>query len=287
MRILVTGGAGFIGSHLCDRLVNQGHEVVSLDNYSTGSEKNHTHGVQYYKGDTQNIEKFKLGKFEIIFHLGEYSRVEQSFDEFSKVWNSNKLGTKSVIEYAAGHQSKLIYAGSSTKFVLDDESYIQSPYAWSKQSNTDLIKLYSIWYNLNYAITYFYNVYGPREIEEGKYATLIALFNKQIKEKEELTVVLPGTQTRNFTHVEDIVDGLIIVGEKGIGDRYGIGHSKSYSVLEVAEMYGGKINFLPERRGNRNGSLLDTSKVEFLGWKPKHELKEYIEISRRAAWQNI
>lgn len=275
MKVLVTGGAGFIGSHLCEKLFMQGHKVYSLDNYFTGSRVNHIEGVEYIRGYTKDIDKLGLEGLDIIYHLGEYSRVEQSHEDISKVVEFNKIGTLRVLEYARRNNIKIIYAGSSTKF--GDLDIYSSPYAWSKATNTDLVNDYGKMYNLDYAIVYFYNVYGPREISHGKYATLIGLFKDKTLRGEELTVVSPGTQERNFTHVYDIVEGLMMVGEMGYGDGYGIGNPKSYTVIEVAEMYGGDIKMLPERKGNRMSAQVVTEKTEALGWKPVKDLETYIK----------
>ena len=284
--ILVTGGAGFVGSHLCERLIGLGNKVVSLDNYFTGREDNHIEGVKYIKGDTKDI--FKLIDFtpDIIYHLGEYSRVEQSFEDMRIVYEYNKIGTFEVLEFVRQRGSKLIYAGSSTKFGDGGIARNTSPYAWTKASNTELVINYGNWYGINYAITYFYNVYGPREISTGKYATLIALFKEKMKKNEPLTIVSPGTQKRNFTHVDDIIDGLIAVGKDGYGDEFGIGNDQAYSVIEVAEMFlgmskeeaikEGKILMLPERRGNRMSAEVITDKTKAIGWKPKYKLIDYI-----------
>jgi len=276
MRILVTGGAGFVGSHLCERLVADGHHVVSVDNYYTGSENNHVDGVTYLESDTQWMSSILIPNFDMVYHLGEYSRVEQSFDDFDTVWEYNKLGTKAVLDFVKESNAKLIYAGSSTKFAFEHPGYVKSPYTWSKESNTEFVKLFCEWNNIDFAITYFYNVYGPREIEYGSYATLIALFKRKMENGEPLTVVSPGTQQRNFTHVSDIVDGLILVGMNGHGDEYGIGHPTAYTILEVAEMFGGEIEMLPERKGNRLSAKVITDKTKELGWNPKYELKDYI-----------
>ncbi|MDB5224825.1 MAG: ADP-L-glycero-D-manno-heptose-6-epimerase, partial [Candidatus Adlerbacteria bacterium] len=127
-----------------------------------------------------------------------------------------------------------------------------------------------------YAITYFYNVYGPRE-RSGKYGTLVQIFNEQKKNGGALTVVSPGTQKRNFTHVDDIVDGLLLVGAQGTGDEFGLGSPESFSVLEVAGMFGGEVTMLPERPGNRMTAALDSSKAESLGWKASRNLAAYIQ----------
>lgn len=284
-KILVTGGAGFVGSYLCERLSHD-HEVISLDNYFTGSIKNHVNNVDYIRGYTENIFRFfKNEKFDLIYHLGEYSRVEQSFDDILLVHDYNIKGTFQVLEYARHTNTKLIYAGSSTKFADNTADYIMSPYAWSKAINTDLVKKYSEWYGLEYAITYFYNVYGDREISTGSYATLIAKFREKMANNESLTVVKPGTQKRNFTHVDDIVDALILIGNNGVGDEYGIGNPQAYSVLEVANMFGGPIEYLEQRRGNRMSAPVISDKTVALGWQPKRNLPEYIEKLKENNWR--
>jgi len=294
-KVLVTGGAGFIGSHLCERLVKDGNIVYSLDNYFTGNKKNHIEGVNYIKGNTKDI--FKLIDFtpDIIYHLGEYSRVEQSFDDMRIVYEYNKIGTFEVLEFVRRTGAKLIYAGSSTKFGDGGIARNTSPYAWTKASNTELVINYGNWYGINYAITYFYNVYGPREIESGKYATLIALFKQKMKNNEPLTIVSPGTQKRNFTHVDDIVDGLILVGKDGYGDEFGIGSDEAFSIVEVAQMFLGlsykeaikekKIVMLPPRRGNRMSAEVIIDKTKSLGWSAKKKLIDWIEILRNKKWE--
>jgi UDP-glucose 4-epimerase len=277
MKVLVTGGAGFIGSHLCENLSQDGHEVFSLDDYSTGTKENHIDNVTYITGETKNIEKLVNITPDIIYHLGEYSRVEQSFDDIEKVWNSNKNGIFSVLQFCRKTKAKIVYAGSSTKFGDGGLNSSQSPYAWTKSSNTELVERYGEWFNISYAIVYFYNVYGNREISTGKYATLIALFKTKMQNGKPLTVVSPGTQKRNFTHIDDIINGLVLVGEKGYGDGFGIGCPESYTVLEIARMFGGEIQMLPERKGNRMTADMVISKTEALGWSAKRSIRDYIE----------
>lgn len=276
-KILVTGGAGFVGSHLCERLAqNPNYEVYSLDNYFTGSEANHVQNVTYIKGSTKDIAELIKFNPDMVYHLGEYSRVEQSFDDMEKVWEYNKDGIFKVLEFVRKAGCKILYAGSSTKFGDGGLGRSASPYAWTKATNTELVMNYGTWFNVPYAITYFYNVYGPREIQTGKYATLIALFKEKMKNNEPLTIVSPGTQKRNFTHIDDIIDGLIVVGENGYGDEFGIGSDEAFSILEVAQMFGGKIEMLPERRGNRMTAEVMSEKTKGLGWKPKRKLVDYI-----------
>lgn len=284
-KILVTGGAGFVGSHLCEKLAqNPNYEIYSLDNYFTGHIDNHVANVTYIKGDTKDIDKLINFTPEIVYHLGEYSRVEQSFEDMEKVWEYNKDGIFRVLEFVRKAGCKILYAGSSTKFGDGGLGRSASPYAWTKASNTELVENYGTWYNVPYAITYFYNVYGPREIQTGKYATLIALFKEKMKKNEPLTIVSPGTQKRNFTHIDDIIDGLILVGENGYGDEFGIGSEESFTILEVAEMFAGQIQMLPERRGNRMAAEVVCEKTRTLGWKPKRNLKDYIIQCRNSNW---
>lgn len=274
----MTGGAGFIGSHLCERLLHDGHNVISLDNYSNGSKNNHIEGGIYIEGDTRDIETHITVVPDLVYHLGEYPRVEQSFDDVSVVLQYNTQGTQAVLEFCRKRAIKLVYAGSSTKFADGGIGKDQSPYAWTKASNTELVRNYGEWFKLNYAITYFYNVYGPRERGDAQSGTVIGIFKDMHDAKKNLLVRLPGSQKRNFTHVLDIVDGLILVGEKGEGDEYGLGHQDAYSILEVAQMFGDEIEMIPDRPGNRSSSPIDVKRATLeLGWSPKRNLPEYIQ----------
>jgi len=284
-KILVTGGAGFVGSHLCERLSkDQNNDVYSLDNYFTGSEENHVENVTYIKGATSDISQLVKFYPVMVYHLGEYSRVEQSFKDMDKVWRFNKDGMFSVLEFVRKAGCKILYAGSSTKFGDGGLGRSASPYAWTKASNTELVENYGAWFNVPYAITYFYNVYGPREIQTGKYATLIALFKEKMKNNEPLPIVNPGTQKRNFTHIDDIIQGLILVGENGFGDEFGIGSPEAYSINEIAELFDGRVEMLPERRGNRMTADVISSKTKLLGWSPTKTIKDYIDSCRKNNW---
>ena len=286
-KILVTGGAGFIGSHLCELLVEHGYfDVWSLDNYFTGSVKNHVPGVNYIHGATKDINSLISFSPDVIYHLGEYSRVEQSFVDFDLVWEYNRLGTFAVLQFCRKHACKLVYAGSSTKFGDGGLGRSQSPYGWTKASNTELVENFGEWFGVTYAITYFYNAYGPREISNGKYATLIALFAEKMRKGQPLTIVTPGNQKRNFTHVKDLVSGLFMVGEYGLGDEFGIGSPEPYSVLEIANMFGGEIQMLPERRGNRMTADVLSSKTLALGWSPSLSIYTYINELRENGWRH-
>jgi len=281
--ILITGGAGFIGSHLCERLVkDKRNKVISLDNYFTGSENNHIPGVEYRKGHTKDIEHYVPETPNIIYHLGEYSRVAASLEEPALVWDLNMVGTFGVLEFWRSRKCKLVYAGSSTKFKDRD----LAPYTWAKAVNSELIGNYSRWYDLKYAIVYFYNVYGPRERagQFGKaYGTVIETFKQCCLSGQPCPVRKPGTQTRAFTHVDDTVSGIILVGQKGKGDDYGICSQEVYSLLDVARMFGCEIKMLLSTKTSRSSGSVDSTKIKSLGWKQTKTLEDYIESIKQEA----
>lgn len=282
--ILVTGGAGFIGSHLCEALAARGHRVISLDNYFTGSKDNHVAGVEYREGHTKDIEKHIPETPDIIYHLGEYSRVAKSLEEPALVWDLNITGTAGVLEFWRTKKSKLVYAGSSTKFAhaRADGTVGRnlSPYTWAKAANSELVADYAEWYGLPYAIAYFYNVYGPRELS-GEYGTVVEIFRQAHRRGEPLPVNAPGTQTRTYTHVADTVDALLLVGELGEGDEFGIASQDEYATVDVARLFGGEIVMNPARTTSRPGTPVDSTKTNGLGWSPRRTLKSYIEEAKK------
>tara|TARA_A100001015_G_C15016318_1_gene725702 strand:+ start:1367 stop:2242 length:876 start_codon:yes stop_codon:yes gene_type:complete len=276
--VLVIGGAGFIGSNLCEKLQENGMNVYSLDNYFTGTKKNHHKGIKYFVGNSNDINdiNFKV-KFSLIYHFGEYSRVEQSFEDIDKVFEFNNDSIYNVLKFAKIQKAKIVYSGSSTKFGDEGKNSFQSPYAWTKKTNSELVQIYSDWFNLKYCIVYFYNVYGANEISEGKYATVIAKYLSLYKSgKRKLPVVKPGNQLRNFTHIKDIISALILIGKKGFGDGYGIANDKQYSIVKIAELFGCTIEWLHPRKGNRMNAEVVSKKTKELGWKPKYNLEDYI-----------
>jgi UDP-glucose 4-epimerase len=273
--IVVTGGAGFVGSRLCARLAPRGHKVISVDNYFTGVRGVEVAGVDYREAHTRDIGAAVPEQPDIVFHLGEYSRVEASLAEPDVVWDMNVDGTFRVLEYWRAKSPKLVYAGSSTKFADGGLGRDQSPYAFTKATNSELVRNYGDWYGLPFAITYFYNVYGPGE-RAGTYGTLIEIFRQRFLAGEELPVTSPGTQQRIFTHVDDIVDGLLLIGSHGEGDEFGLGAAESFSILEIAEMFGSPIVMQPEARGNRMTAKLDVTKSTALGWSATNSVRDYI-----------
>lgn len=279
--VLVTGGAGFIGSHVCERLVREGHRVISLDNYFTGTKENHVPGVEYREGHTKDIARLVSERPDVIYHLGEYARVGKSLEEPALLWDLNMDGTFAVLEFWRSHKCKLVYSASSTKSVgaRADGTLGRdlSPYTWAKAAMSDLVNDYARWYELPYVIVYYYNVYGPRERPANQYGTFIETCRQHFLKKEPQQVRMPGTQTRAFTHVEDTVNGIMLAAEKGSGDGYGLASTDEYSLLDVAKMFGGDIEMLPQTKTTREQSVINSEKIKALGWQQTRFLKEYIE----------
>lgn len=276
--VLVTGGAGHVGSHVVEQLAaDPNNRVISLDNYFSGRVENHVPGVEYRRGHTKDIESLVPETPAVVFHLGEYARIAPSFEDVRLVYDMNITGTFAVAEFCRTRGvGKLVYAGSSTKFATEGDGRHQNPYSFTKATNVDLINDYGRWYGLPYAICYFYNGFGPREQGEGKYATLIAKFERKYLAGEPLSVVRPGNQRRAFTYVKDLARGLILAGEKGQGDGYALGVAQGHSVLEIAEAFGGPIELVDGYPG-REESENDLSKArDELGWAPTVDVMTYI-----------
>ncbi|MGQ0702100.1 MAG: NAD-dependent epimerase/dehydratase family protein [Gemmatimonadales bacterium] len=276
--IVVTGGAGHVGSHVIELLVAEPeHRVISIDNYCNGREENHIAGAEYRRGHTKDIEQLLPETPDLVYHLGEYARIAPSFEDVSLVYDLNIVGTFAVVEFCRSRRvSKLVYAASGTRFAIEGDGRHQSPYAFTKAVNVDLINDYGRWYGLPYAICYFYNAYGPRERGDSKYATVIAKFEQQYLRAEPLTVVAPGTQKRAFTYVKDLARGIILAGEKGAGDGYALGANQSYSVLQIAQAFGGPIETIDGYAG-RAESLNDPTRARDLGWSPTLDVMDYIQ----------
>ena len=275
MKILIIGGAGFIGSHLCEAY-SVNHDVTSIDNYISGKLDNHIENVEYINLDVENILSIDK-KFDIIFHFGEYSRVEQSLAKIDFVLKNNTSPILKVLKFAKKSRAKLIYAGSSTKFADNGKNIFKSPYSFSKWQNSELVKFYCDLHQMPYAITYFYNVYGGRENSQGEFATVVAKFLHRKKQNKKLQVTKPGTQSRNFTHIDDTINALLLIAEKGHGDEYGKANPKQHTIIEVAKMISDQIEYISENVANRMSSELISKKVLDLGWKPNIGLGDYIK----------
>lgn len=283
MKILVTGGAGFVRTNLVKRLVTNGHEVVVLDDYSTGTKSNHVKGATYYEDDVKWISSwFSFTEdIDLIYHLAGLSRIQPSFENPSETFDVNTLGTQRVLDFARKKGIKVIYAGSSSKH---HDPY-QSPYAACKYLGEELCKLYKKTYGMSIEICRFYNVYGPHEVIDGDWAAVIGIWRRQIRDNQPITIVGDGEQKRDFTHVHDIVDALLKLNAhdtKPTFDAWELGTGTNYSINQVADMFekysGCKRKYIPNQQGNYKETLRESDEaIEFLDWEPQDRLEEYIK----------
>lgn len=282
--ILITGGAGFIGSNLAKKLLilYPKINITILDNFFTGQVENIfsiINNITLVTGNTWDISTlFPTQHFDIVFHFGEYSRIVTSFDNIDYLTKTNLYGTIQVLEMCRKWNAKIIYSASSSKLGNGGKDENISPYAWVKSKIVELIKNYNNWYNLQYEICYFFNVYGQGQIMSGEYATVIGIFTRQYKKNEILTVVSPGTQTRDFTHVDDIIDGVIKSSSKNMNKEWYLRTGENISIIDIANMFDSKWELVPERKGERFNSVYfptDTQKI--LNWKPKWSINKWIE----------
>lgn len=278
MKILVTGGAGFIGTNLIKRLLKEGHTVFSLDNYETGLKENHQKGCVYLEDDIENVVNLDKD-FDKVYHLAALARIQESFNNPEETYRVNTTGTQKVCEFIRHTNAKLIYAGSSSRW-CDPHT---SPYATSKFLGEEIIKMYRRTYGLNMEIARFYNVYGPHEIVDGIWAAVIGIWRNQVTNGEKITIIGDGEQRRDFTHVDDIVEGLFRIGFKDIKheDAWELGTGINYSINEVYQMFrerfGTDFINIPDQPGNYRKTLRENDdSLERLGWEPSDKLKDYI-----------
>lgn len=279
MKILVTGGVGFIGTALIKKLLDEKHIVHSLDNYKIGCKENEIEGCYYHNVDIENIHLMDKD-FDLIFHLAALSRIQPSFNKPEDTFRVNTIGTQKVCEFARYIGAKVVYSGSSSKW----HNPYQSPYAACKHMGEEACKMYKKTYGMDIEIARFYNVYGPGEIIEGDWAAVIGKWRRQVKNNELITIVGDGEQRRDFTYIKDIVDGLWRIGmknEKHI-DAWELGNGENYSINEVYQMFYEKFNteckHIPEQKGNYRKTLRENDDaLKRLGWLPTGNLLYYIQ----------
>ena len=279
MKILVTGGCGFVGTNLCEKLVKN-HEVHSIDNYSIGTTENHIEGVVYLNSDVVDISNIVKNDFDLCYHLAGLSRIQPSFNKPFDTFHSNTLGTQKVLDWCKINNSRLIYSGSSSKH----HNPYQSPYAMYKHLGEEICKMYRKTYNLNVDIARFYNVYGPGEIIDGDWAAVIGIWRRQIRDGENITIVGDGEQRRDFTHVTDIVNGLIKIAEHDGNhiDAWELGTGTNYSLNEVFDLFKDTFNvdctYLPNQPGNYRETIRENNDAMVsLSWSPVDRLRGYVK----------
>jgi len=283
--IVITGGAGFVGTNLISFLLkNTKYKILSIDNYSSGLKINHIKNkkVKYIKGNTRNISTLlnsKKNKINAIFHFGEFSRIYQSFLKMGECIDSNTVGSHAVFNFCLNNKIKLIYSATSASLGNKGRDKDLSPYAFTKSINLELLENLKRWFKMKYEIIYFYNVYGPKQISKGNMATVIGIFENAYKNKKPLPVVRPGTQSRKFTHISDTVKVCYDAWKKNKCRHYSISSKKDYSILEVAKLFGSKIKLLPARDGERYASALTNMNLSNKVYKNfgRISLKTYIE----------
>jgi len=278
MRALVTGGAGFIGTNLIKKLVKEGHDVHSLDNYEIGLKENEQPGCHYHIGDIENINLMDKD-FDLIFHLAALSRIQPSFNNPNETFRVNTIGTQRICEFARLIGAKVVYSGSSSRW----HNPYQSPYAACKHMGEEACKMYRKTYGMDIEIVRFYNVYGPGEIVDGDWAAVIGKWRRQVRDGEPITIVGDGEQRRDFTYIDDIIDGLWKIGMKNIKHKDGweLGTGQNYSINEVylmfKERFGVDFTSLPNQSGNYRKTLRENDdSLKELNWSPSDKLRDYI-----------
>jgi len=273
MKILVSGGAGFVGTNLIKQLLKDGHSVISIDNYNTGLKSNHQEGCVYIEGD---IRKFDWPfEVDVVFHMAAIARIQPSFERPDDYITTNFNGTYEIVKFCVERDVPLIYAGSSSKH----SGRFKNPYTFSKDLGEDIITLYQKHFGLKATITRFYNVYGPHQLTEGGYTTLIGRWIHNIENGIQCEIYGDGEQRRDFTHVDDIVSALtMIMYQKEYGHEFELGRGKNYSVNEIADMFGITPNYKEAKPGEARETLnTDTTAFDVLGWVATTNIEDYIK----------
>lgn len=297
MKCLVTGGAGFIGSNLADKLLNDGHEVIVIDNESADShDKFYWNEKAYnYKYDICDYNKcseiFEKHKPEIVFHVAAEARIQPCINNPLKAIETNVIGTGTILEMCRLHNVKrLIYSSTSSAYGLKNTPPLNekmhndclNQYSISKTCGEELCKLYYKLYGLETIIFRYFNVYGERQPLKGKYAPVIGLFLRQHKANEPMTIIGDGEQRRDFTHVSDIISANILAAifvEKNYewGQLYNVGTGKNYSINEIAKFIGCNTINIPTRPAESRITLASIEKIKNdFGWEPKISLEKWI-----------
>jgi UDP-glucose 4-epimerase len=275
-KVLVTGGLGFIGYNLVKQLLEtSNYEITVIDNLSSDSSslENKHKNVTYIIDDINNIDINEFDNFELIFHLAALARIQPSFEDPVSYFKSNVLGTVNICELARKCNAKIIYAASSSAYGGPK----LNPYAFTKFTGEEILKMYSDLYNVSTVCARFFNVYGDRQPTEGTYATVIGIFERQYSNGESLTITGTGEQRRDFTHVEDICSGLICLSKNThTGEIYNLGTGRNYSINEIADMFNTNTEYIPKRPGEAETTLADITKTQKYGYYPQKSIESYI-----------
>ena len=297
-KCLVTGGAGFIGSHLVERLLEAGHDVVVVDDESStaNSQFNWRDDCENHKVDICDFEKLEplFEGVDLVFHLAARSRIQICVQDPSDAVKNNSLGTCNVLQAARLNNCKrVMFAGTSSCYGLanpiplkeDMPNDCLNPYSVSKSNCEELCKMYTKLFGLETVLFRFFNVYGERQPIAGDYAPVVGLFFRQKEAGQAMTVVGDGLQTRDYTHVKDIVEAMFLAGESNnkeiIGELFNLGTGTNHSVMDLVKLTGGEHVHIDERPGEARETLADNSKAKkMLGWNPSRKLEDWVEKNR-------
>lgn len=283
-KCIVTGGAGFIGSHVVDLLIDQGYEVHVVDNLSTGLRENINPKAIFHNIDIQDeYSIIHLPKVEYVFHLAALARIQPSIQDPIITNLVNVNGTLNLLEYCRSKGAKIIFSSSSSIYEAvdlpteeEDEKDPKNPYALQKWISEQYIRLYSELYNVDYTILRYFNVYGERQIPNGAYAAVIGIFLEQAKKGLPLTITNDGEQRRDFTYVKDVAVANVLA-INWPRNAYNIGAGNNYSVNEIAKAIGGDIVNIGERIGEIKETLADNEKALAQGWMPTTNVIDWIK----------
>jgi UDP-glucose 4-epimerase len=294
MKSLVTGGAGFIGSHIVDSLINLGHEVVVLDNETSQVHNSfyHNEKATYYKYDISdyNLTRPVYDSVEYVFHCAAESRIQPTILNPLGAIKTNTLGTGTVLQCSREVEvKKVIYSSTSSGYGLKNQPPLSeempddclNPYSVSKVAGEKLCTMYTKLFGLKTVIFRYFNVYGPREPLRGPYAPVVGLFLRQFRAGEALTIVPDGTQRRDFTHVDDVVNANILammIDHDHYGEIFNVGTGTNHSVLELAAMISDQTKMIEPRIGEAYVTLANNTKIKkVLGWEPKEDIENYVK----------
>ena len=295
MKCLVTGGAGFIGSHITEILLGEGHEVTVIDNYSTGRPQN----IEFLNGNSK-LQVFEMDiavddmsaqfkGIDFVFHIAGLADIVPSIENPTSYFQSNVVGTQRVLEYAKENNvKKVVYAASSSCYGIateiptteNAEIKPEYPYALTKRMGEELVMHYSLVYDLPCLSLRLFNVYGPRSRTSGTYGAVFGIFLKQKLANKPYTVVGDGTQTRDFTFVTDVANAFIAAAKSDVnGEIMNVGSNGTYSVNQLVGLLGGDVEYIPKRPGEPDCTYADITKIKsLLNWSPKVSLEAGVGI---------
>ena len=283
MNCLVTGGAGFIGSHVVDALINEGHQVTDVDDLSTGDADNINLKAKFIKARVQDNIWEQMDNFKYVFHLASLANIQLSIQNPVASNEVNLTGTLKVLEFCRKHKAKLIFSSSCSlydgaKLPSNELSPIdlKNPYALQKHVSELYIELYEKLYGLDYTILRYFNVYGERQILDGAYAAVVGIFLGQKNKDQHFTITGDGEQRRDFIYVKDVAQANLMAMKWG-KNVYNIGAGKNYSINEIANMIGGRKIYVKARPGEVRETLADNNKAKSLGWSPSIDIKDFIK----------